>query len=95
MAKKVLVAEVTYTKKYSNFFDKVTECEAEDCVEGEEQESTIVGLNTPLEGDCKLSLLDFESDAGKQTFWHSSAHILGGAMEAIYGAYLTHGPPHQ
>ena len=26
-------------------------------------------------------------------FWHSSAHILGEALESLYGARLTHGPP--
>ena len=28
-----------------------------------------------------------------QVFWHSSAHILGEALESLYGARLTHGPP--
>ena len=28
-------------------------------------------------------------------FWHSSAHILGAALEATYGAHLTIGPPLQ
>lgn len=26
-------------------------------------------------------------------FWHSSAHILGAAIEEVYGAHLTIGPP--
>lgn len=26
-------------------------------------------------------------------FWHSSAHVLGAALEEIYGAHLTIGPP--
>jgi hypothetical protein len=28
----------------------------------------------------------------RQTFWHSSAHILGEALEATYGVKLTIGP---
>ena len=31
----------------------------------------------PLEGDCKLVFFKFEDDEGRDTFWHSSAHILG------------------
>jgi TGS domain len=50
-------------------------------------------LQRPLEGDCTLELVKFDSDEGRDTFWHSSAHILGWAMEKLYGAHLTHGPP--
>lgn len=50
-------------------------------------------MNTPLEGDCSLELLDFNTPEGKQTFWHSSAHLLGWALENVYGGFLTHGPP--
>ena len=28
----------------------------------------------------------------RQTFWHSSSHILGEALEALYGVRLTIGP---
>lgn len=30
---------------------------------------------------------------GKKVFWHSSAHILGEAMERHYGGFLCYGPP--
>jgi len=36
---------------------------------------------------------DFESKEGKHVFWHSSAHVLGTAMELEYGANLCIGPP--
>ena len=26
-------------------------------------------------------------------FWHSSAHVLGEAMERVYGGHLCYGPP--
>lgn len=50
-------------------------------------------LQRPLEEDCSLELVKFDSEEGRDTFWHSSAHILGWAMEKLYGAHLTHGPP--
>ncbi|CAK0779434.1 hypothetical protein CVIRNUC_004773 [Coccomyxa viridis] len=46
----------------------------------------------PLEGDCNLQILTFEDPEGKETFWHSSAHVLGEALEACFGAKLTIGP---
>ena len=45
-----------------------------------------------LEGDCELQLHKFDDDKGKEVFWHSSAHILGEALETLYGVKLTHGP---
>jgi len=30
---------------------------------------------------------------GQYVFWHSSAHILGEAMEGLYGGHLCYGPP--
>ena len=50
-------------------------------------------MTRPLESDCELKLIKFEDEEGKQVFWHSSSHILGQAMERIYGGYLCSGPP--
>jgi len=50
-------------------------------------------LNRPLEGSCELKLHKFGDAEGQITFWHSSAHILGEALESLFGAHLTHGPP--
>ncbi|RKU42008.1 threonyl-tRNA synthetase [Coniochaeta pulveracea] len=50
-------------------------------------------LERPLEKSCKLELLTFDDDQGKQVFWHSSAHILGEACERRFGCSLCIGPP--
>lgn len=50
-------------------------------------------LDRVLEGDAKLELIKFNDDEGQYVFWHSSAHILGQAMEKIYGGCLCYGPP--
>eukprot|EP00775_Hariotina_reticulata_P003330 gene3330-3607_t len=46
----------------------------------------------PLEADCALSLHSFDDAEGKETFWHSSAHVLGQVLELEYGVDLTIGP---
>lgn len=38
-------------------------------------------------------MIKFDAPEGKEVFWHSSAHILGCALENMYGIHLTHGPP--
>lgn len=51
-------------------------------------------LTRPLESSCKLEVLGFESPEGRHVFWHSSAHILGQAMEKQFvAAKLCVGPP--
>ncbi|XP_047324109.1 threonine--tRNA ligase, mitochondrial 1-like [Impatiens glandulifera] len=49
-------------------------------------------MSRPLEEDCELKLFTFDSDEGRDTFWHSSAHILGQALEVKYGCKLCIGP---
>lgn len=50
-------------------------------------------LDRPLESNCKLQLLKFDDPDAQAVFWHSSAHILGEAMEKRYGGHLCYGPP--
>ncbi|OMO78168.1 GTP-binding protein-related protein, partial [Corchorus capsularis] len=49
-------------------------------------------MNRPLEGDCEIQIFTFEDNEGRDTFWHSSAHILGQSLENIYGCKLCIGP---
>ncbi|CAG5130135.1 unnamed protein product [Candidula unifasciata] len=50
-------------------------------------------LDRPFEKDSSLQLFKFDDPEGKYVFWHSSAHILGEAMEQYYGGHLCYGPP--
>jgi len=40
--------------------------------------------NRPIEKDAKVELLTWRDEAGKKTFWHSSAHLMAEALEAVY-----------
>ncbi len=48
----------------------------------------------PLPGDCSLALLTWNDAEGKSTLWHSSAHLLAEAIEALFpGTKFGIGPP--
>ncbi|KAJ1488077.1 hypothetical protein T484DRAFT_2015730 [Baffinella frigidus] len=49
-------------------------------------------LSRVLEASCTLELLKFDDPRGKEVFWHSSAHILGQALEVSLGSLLVVGP---
>lgn len=57
-----------------------------------EVNGTLWDLLRPLEGDCQLKLFTFDTNEGRDTFWHSSAHILGESLEMEYGCKLCIGP---
>jgi len=40
--------------------------------------------NRAIHTDVNLKLLTWNDDKGKSTFWHSSAHIMAEALEALY-----------
>lgn len=47
----------------------------------------------PISKDSNLKLLTWNDDDGKATFWHSSAHLMAEALEALYpGIKLGIGP---
>lgn len=61
--------------------------------DGDEREKEgLWDLMRPLETDCRVELLDFDSKQGQHVFWHSSAHVLGQCLENGFGAQLTTGP---
>jgi threonyl-tRNA synthetase len=44
----------------------------------------VVDSSTPIDSDAALQLLTWNDADGKKTFWHSSAHLLAEAIEALY-----------
>lgn len=49
--------------------------------------------NRPIENDAHVKLLTWNDAQGKSTFWHSSAHLMAEALEALYpGVKLGIGP---
>lgn len=50
--------------------------------------------NRRIHTDARLQLLTWNDKEGKSTYWHSSAHLMAEALEAIYpGIKLAIGPP--
>lgn len=50
-------------------------------------------IRTPINEDCELELLTFESEEGKHAFWHTASHILAQAVKRLYpDAKLAIGP---
>ncbi|MBS1634576.1 MAG: threonine--tRNA ligase [Bacteroidetes bacterium] len=48
----------------------------------------------PINTDATLQLLTWNDAEGKSTMWHSSAHLMAEALEALYpGAKFAIGPP--
>jgi threonyl-tRNA synthetase len=51
-------------------------------------------LATPITEDAAVRIVKWESDEGHSIFWHSSAHLMAEAVEAIYpGTRFGIGPP--
>ena len=95
LAQAIVVASVKYSKRYEGvvkIIDVATNPDEEEAEEADAEWETW-DVARPLEGDCHLQLLKFDDPRGKEVFWHSSAHILGEALETTCGARLTHGPP--
>ena len=56
--------------------------------------SEVWDANRPISEDSSLQLLTWNDVEGKSTFWHSSAHLMAEALEALYpGVKLGIGPP--
>eukprot|EP00591_Stephanopyxis_turris_P010322 CAMPEP_0195518760 /NCGR_PEP_ID=MMETSP0794_2-20130614/13612_1 /TAXON_ID=515487 /ORGANISM="Stephanopyxis turris, Strain CCMP 815" /LENGTH=815 /DNA_ID=CAMNT_0040647781 /DNA_START=100 /DNA_END=2547 /DNA_ORIENTATION=+ len=67
----------------------------DDGLDGKKKMVHLWDMTRPLVGNvAKMEFLKFDDDADAKTvFWHSSAHMLGEALENLYGCRLTIGPP--
>ena len=68
----------------------------EDGTANEKKMTMLWDMTRPLVGSvAKMEFLNnFQDDPDARTvFWHSSAHIMGEALERLYGSRLTIGPP--
>jgi len=53
----------------------------------------VCDANRPIAADSKIELLTWNDEDGKKTFWHSTAHLMAEALEAVYpGIKLGTGP---
>ncbi len=51
-------------------------------------------LHRPIHDDAKVAILTWDDKEGKQTFWHSAAHLMAEALEELYpGVKFGIGPP--
>ena len=68
----------------AGFFKNVCVCR----IDGE-----LKDLRTPIEKDCGVEFLTFDSDEGKRTFRHTASHVLAQAVKRLYpNAKLAIGP---
>ncbi|TAH07326.1 MAG: threonine--tRNA ligase [Sphingobacteriia bacterium] len=44
----------------------------------------VVDATQPIEEDAEIKFLTWDSEEGKNTFWHSTAHLMAEAVEAIF-----------
>jgi threonyl-tRNA synthetase len=49
-----------------------------------EVDGQVWDASRPIEQDAHMKLLTWNDIAGKNTFWHSSAHLMAEALEALY-----------
>lgn len=51
-------------------------------------------LSRPISNDASIKIFTWNDKGGKYAFWHSSAHLMAEALEALYpGVKLGIGPP--
>jgi threonyl-tRNA synthetase len=107
LADNTSVARVTYANYVGDYdaeedgmggVDTLADSMAELSVEDDssKDKSTVLwDMTRPLVGNVsKLEFLKFEDDVDARTvFWHSSAHVMGEALERLFGSRLTIGPP--
>ncbi len=53
----------------------------------------VCDLRTPIEKDCSLEILTFDTAEGKHAYWHTTSHIMAQAVMRLYpGTRFSIGP---
>ncbi len=53
----------------------------------------VCDLRTPIEKDCSLEILTFDTAEGKHAYWHTTSHIMAQAVMRLYpGTKFSIGP---
>ena len=53
----------------------------------------VCDLRTPIERDCSLEILTFDTAEGKHAYWHTTSHIMAQAVMRLYpGTKFSIGP---
>ncbi|MFM7774757.1 MAG: TGS domain-containing protein, partial [Candidatus Kapaibacterium sp.] len=51
-------------------------------------------MTRPITADASVRIVTWSDDEGKEIFWHSTAHLMAEALEALYpGVKFGIGPP--
>lgn len=95
--------KITFPDNSVKEFDKgVTAFEIADSISKKLAEEILVAeingmtkdLSAPINEDSKIVLHKFDSEKGKEVYWHTTSHILAQAIEELFpGAKFGVGPP--
>ena len=44
----------------------------------------LVDLKTPIKDDCEIEFIKFDSEDGKQVYWHTTSHLMAHAVKELY-----------
>ena len=77
------VKEYTESKSVIEIAADISEGLARVAMAGEVN-GEVVDLRTELSEDCELNILTFQDEGGKDTFRHTSSHILAQAVKRLY-----------
>jgi len=79
---------ITLLDVASSISDKLAQRAVSARVNGE-----LVDLTEKLENNCKVEIITFDSDEGKEIYWHSTSHVMASAVKMLFpNAGLAIGP---
>ncbi|MCW8850912.1 MAG: TGS domain-containing protein, partial [Melioribacteraceae bacterium] len=46
--------------------------------------SKLVDIHSQISDDAKIQLFTFKDETGRQTYWHSTSHLMAHAIQTLY-----------